>query len=426
MQKRLEIARKISLQDYFLHLQSSSGGGSETDNYWLQRSTTIAQEILAAALRAEETSERIYKRQADRLALEQSREKDVKNKITGRRTFMQLFTTTSKRGLGITTTDATGRRDTSAQSELFRKSLISSYAIKHHTQDWLWCPILKDWVEKEASSAVHFFDSMHGQSVMTAIFGLSPMGATDELFAPENGLIIASAVASVFDKGFIAIVPRLPKDDDDDPFKITAAEEEISLWNNNNSSRPPKEEYILRALDFNSPLIDAIPRPTNGTGRSWRQLDGTPVEFLNEFRPRARYVYFHYCIQVMRLAWNQQHRQQQQQQGDGGGKNGISQTPPSQGVVSSADDFGWWWGGPPGKFLPRNMLLAFVEELGHEYEYEGLLKGAMDDDDDGPPVMDESSELMLAAAAYQVKSTAEKIMNPDDEDDSDDDSDDDE
>ena len=36
--------------------------------------------------------------------------------------------------------------------------------------------------------------------------------------------------------------------------------------------------------------------------QKWRDLDSKRVEFLamTSFRPRARYVYFHYCIQVLR------------------------------------------------------------------------------------------------------------------------------
>lgn len=37
-----------------------------------------------------------------------------------------------------------------------------------------------------------------------------------------------------------------------------------------------------------------------------------------------------------------------------------------------------FWG-TPGKYLPRNMLMAFVDELGG-HEYDQLLEGAMYDD----------------------------------------------
>lgn len=345
--------RKISLRDF---LQT---GGTETD--WLQ--TPAAQEIFAA-LRAEETNERIYQRQADRLAHEPS---DVRK--CGRRAFMQLFTT-SKLGLGVTTIGA-GKRKRSDQLA-FRQSLIKSYAVQHQKQPWLWCPVLKCWAEKGAVTAAHLFPYMHGQNMMTRIFGST---AKDDLFAPVNGIMIASAVESVFDKGFMAIVPRLPND-------LSAAES--SLWNNSS----PKE-YEIRILDYNSPHIDEEPRQGTGT---WRELDGTHVEFLNDFRPRARYVYFQYCIQVLRLAWKQQ------QEGKQGQKSLVTQ-------------LGAGFGGTPGKYLPRNMLLAFVEELGHDYE--PLLQGALDDE---PPVMDENSEALLAAAANQVKSTAEERVNGNDDD----------
>lgn len=36
---------------------------------------------------------------------------------------------------------------------------------------------------------------------------------------------------------------------------------------------------------------------------TWKQLDGRKPLFRSQHRPAARYLYFHYCVQVLRRAW---------------------------------------------------------------------------------------------------------------------------
>lgn len=79
-----------------------------------------------------------------------------------------------------------------------------------------------------------------------------------------------------------------------------------------------------------------------------------------------------------------------------------------------------YWG-TPGRYLPRNMLMVFVEEIGHEYK--ALLEGAMDD---APPIMNEDSEILLSAAADQVKASTAKVVEEEDEEDDDEEDDDEE
>lgn len=61
-------------------------------------------------------------------------------------------------------------------------------------------------------------------------------------------------------------------------------------------------------------------------------------------------------------------------------------------TVALRDQVGKQWWGTPGPYMRRNMLPAFVEEMGHEYE--ALLEGSMDSttSEDGAPV-----ETALAA-----------------------------
>ena len=101
-----------------------------------------------------------------------------------------------------------------------------------------------------------------------------------------NGLLISSAIEDNFDKGVLVIVPDLP---DRPPRNRLAA------W-----LKSPTREYKLRIIDTSWELID---NPVHARGLTWRQLDGRRLLFRSEHRPAARYLYFHYCIQVLRRAW---------------------------------------------------------------------------------------------------------------------------
>jgi hypothetical protein len=200
---------------------------------------------------------------------------------------------------------------------------------------------------------------MHGQDVMDSIFGVME---TPELFSPRNGMIISEIVEEKFDKDFMAIVPRLP--DHPTPAQVQA-------WN---ISEP--KQYKVRILNLKNPDVDMIIRPESD--QTWRDLDGVDVEFLSMFRPQARYLYFHYCIQVLRRAWRAERSAAEQM------KEGFKSA---------------FWG-MRGSYLPKSMLRGFIEELGHGYEE--LLERATNDRATANP---EDEDLLQALASCQVLSS---------------------
>ncbi|PGH01855.1 hypothetical protein AJ79_07791 [Helicocarpus griseus UAMH5409] len=180
-----------------------------------------------------------------------------------------------------------------------------------------------------------------------------------ELFDPRNGLILSSIVESEFDKGFFVIVPELPEDP-------TAAD--ITQW-----QKADVKEYKFKLLDPTCPkaseVVPEIQEP-------WSSLDGKRLEFRNSFRPRSRYLYFNYCMQITRFTWRQKFQGQHLRERELGKK---------------------FWG-TPGKYVRRNMLCAFVEEIGHRYD--DLLQGAIEEDAALP--QGENDDLMVLTAAGQV------------------------
>ncbi len=346
MQQRTEIRRRISVLDFL-----EKGANDEVD--WENFDDAG---MLSEQLGAERAVECLCEKQAKRI------ESGIDEAKTRRRTFIELFTI-SKLDLGISTTGAA--KTPNKEQRAFRMALIKASDSRHPKhRNWLWCPILKDWVAEVEASAAHLFAYMHGQAVMNSIFGaIDP----PELFSPLNGILIASEVEAAFDKGLFVIVPRFSED---------ASAAERSVW-----SLGSAKQYKIRLLDLDHPSIDEPIRPPSE--RTWRELDGTDVAFRSDFRPRARYLYFHHCLQVLRRSWKAKHQDQ-----------------------SLKKEIGKAFWGAPGRYLPRSMLIPFIEELGHEFEQ--LMEGANEDSAAEP------DPTFLAALTSQFMLAGLKEMEPGD------------
>lgn len=338
LQHRNEINRKISLREF----QSKTGSDEQE---WLK--TSKAKEFIEE-MRSQMLDEKLCRKQAHRLQLEPGKEDK-----TFRRVFMKFFTT-SKRGLGIMGTGA-GKRESSVQGN-FRAALLEVSRSRHPdpARQTIWCPIISSYIDMHATTAAHIFAFHHGQDTMEAIFGPSE---TPELFSPLNGILMSSAAESRFDKGYFVIVPRTSPN---------PSRAEVQDWHN----WEPKE-YQIRVLEPDVKEMNLF--ISTYSNKKWKELDGQPVTFKSSFRPRARYLYFHYCVTILRRSW-------------------VKDQP----SVALRDELGRLYWGTPGRFMRKNMLLAFVEELGHDYE--ALLDGAIEEADEPAAV-----ETALAAANDQIK-----------------------
>ncbi len=320
-------------------------------------------------LKAQTVKEGIYSRQAEQLG------QGTSNAL--RRSYISIFTT-SKRGLGILSTEA-GKRGSRIQS-IFRKELIGAYNAKNSEDprlaNALWCPVLGQWLHKDYMTAAHIVAYMHDQETMDAIFGRNEK---PELFSMRNGLLLSTAVERKLDDGFLVIVPNLP----DNP---TLAQ--TTLWQ---QSEP--KEFKLRLIDLSHPevgtFIDLEKR------RTWKDLNGTKLQFRSTHRPRARYLYFHYCLQILRRSWAQ-----------------------SEKGEALKEHMGRHYWGTPGKYIRKQMLLAFIEEVGHQHV--DLLSGAAEDDTEDEGQGNQDAEVsdpgLLDALANQVLAKANDEDEDDDED----------
>lgn len=184
-------------------------------------------------------------------------------------------------------------------------------------------------------TASHLFAYKHGQDAMDDIFGKIP---PKELFSSRNGIIMSAEIEMHSDSGVLAIVPDLPD-------KPTASI--LSFWANQYV-----RDYKVHITDNEWPKLDKQIFPFGEL--KWRNLDNRKLQFQSRQRPAARYLYFHYCIQVLRRAWK----------AGPGMKAGL--------VLKDEFDKPVW--ATPGRYIARNMLLAFIEEVGNENE--SLMLGA--------------------------------------------------
>lgn len=298
----------------------------------------------------------IFRKQASRV--EVNPRDDGKNR---REYFMQLWTTSSK-GLGITGSETgRGKRSRNTQ-EQFRENLIKVCRSRdpNPKADELWCPILGHFFpDDDAMRAAHIFPWTEGQVAMDEIFGRE-VGNVEELSDVRNGLMLSKYAEKRLADGDIVLVPDVSN---------AASQKEIDAW----SASEPKE-YKIRILNGGAKGMDMFHPGWIPPRKTWNELDGRKVQFSSDHRPRARYLYWQYCKTMLRHAWQEK-----------GTK--------AEGVLMQERGKQFW--GTKGPYIKKRMLLAFVEQLGHDHE--ALMENAMvETEDDNIPESDPSA-LLLAS-----------------------------
>jgi hypothetical protein len=308
--KRMRVVSDISL--------------SEFDGPFSEWKKTEEARRLFEQTRAHEERAKIWETRSKELSLERP-------KVSLWQSFLALFTT-SAMGLGIKT--GAGKRDSSIQSN-FRQQLITDYTGYGQKPRTAYCPILQESFPLDEMVAAHIFSYKHGQAMVDALFGkIRP----SELFLSKNGQLINRRIERYFDSGVFVIVPDLP----DRPIV-----DAVRRWLNSEV-----REYKIRIIDSTSDMLDNDIF-FEKDGRKYRDLDGQKLQFCSTARPAARYLYFHYCLQVLRRAWRA-----------GGGPHSL------KGLEDENRRLVW---ATPGRYIGKQMLRAFVEVLGHEYR--DLMKG---------------------------------------------------
>ncbi len=247
-------------------------------------------------------------------------------------------------------------RTSRAQQGSFVEDLRSAYGHKKEGKVLhVWCPVTGDWEPRASVKAAHIFPACLGQSMMSYVFGPD---ADRELNSAKNGLFLPHTIEEAFDRHQVVIVP---------------------------GAGPKGWKFMV--LD-RSGLWTA----RTGTKKTFADLHNEELQFRsgNDFRPRARYLYFHYLLAMLRI-----------------GRSGVEEKAIFLKQVTEAATpalLEVWASG--GKYMRGNMIRAFIEGMAHEWpelDPAALLEHAEPDREDDSPAM--------------VRSGVEADINSDEEED---------
>lgn len=189
---------------------------------------------------------------------------------------------------------------------------------------------------------------------MTKIFGPE---AEHEMFSVNNGIVMSTVAETRMDKGLFVIVP----------FVNDESEAEVKAWHESNPKR-----YKVRVLDRNQKLMEGE-IPGSDPKMEWADLDGHELQFRSDHRPRARYLYYSYCVSMLRRSHHQ-------------GKH--------EEILK--DHLGRKFWGTPGAYLRQSYLLAFVEEIGAQDLLAGAEEGGTDNTADPAALVVANEQIRLA------------------------------
>lgn len=225
-------------------------------------------------------------------------------------------------------------RTSRKRQQSFVESLCDNYgSITMGRMQHVWDPVRGDFTHRSALTACHIFPLAMGQKSMTYIFGEE---AEDEINRARNGLFLPPEVEPAFDKHEIVIVP--------DGVQTTP------------------QDYRIIVLDKSG----RWEYPAFPGGDPWKDLHGKKLRFQpgNNFRPRSRYLYFHYIVSMLIHYRNRNVKH---------GTHSVELPEANMPELSKL------WA-TEGKYLRKNVMLAFIEGLGHELLPSEDVLGHADDD----------------------------------------------
>lgn len=222
----------------------------------------------------------------------------------------------------------------------------------------LWCPILGHFIDGKSVHAVQIFPWTGDHMAISEVFGREN-DIEEELNGMQNRIILSKYAKTRLDDGDIVLVPDVSD---------AASQEEMDAW-----SRSDPKEYKIRVANSEAHHMNVFYPGGEDLRRTWNSLDGRKVNFSSAHRPHARYLYWQYCVTMLRHSW----------------KNKGTQAKIFWGV--------------PGSYIKKRMLLAFAEQLGHDYE--ALMENAIvETEEDNVPESDPSAVLLASAQIRQSHS----------------------
>ena len=373
--RRSNLRHKISKGSFI----TDAGGEEEWEK--TEEAKTIREEQADLELK-----QQLFKEYSESLGMDKN-DRQAKH----RQWIMELMTASpiKKGGIGVGDTAGQGKRLAALQSE-FKAKLQTACKSLPEEPGWEleFCPIVNAWMVDDVMRAAHISPYGAGQNTMDELFGRENEDRP-EMFEIENGLIMCSYAESRIANGFMALVPDVPDN---------APNEVVQEWR-----RSVVKQYKIRVICPDHKKMKMF-LPGSGfspeskeTPKRWVDLNGQRVNFRSDHRPRARYLYWQFCVSLLRAAWSCEHRKY----------NPVT------------EQIGKQFWGSGGKWIRKKYLLGFAEYVGHTVEWERLMEAAQ------PAVNEEDNKpdpggVVIAAKqisdAQEGKSTGPEL---DDESDSD-------
>ena len=235
----------------------------------------------------------------------------------------------------------------------------------------LWCPILGVFIPENNMHAVRIFPWTGDHMAMDEIFGRENDIEEEELNGIQNRLMLSEYAKTRLDDGDIVLVPDVSD---------AASQEEKDAW-----SRSDPKEYKIRVTNSEAIKMNLFHPGGYDLQQTWNQLDGRKVNFSSAHRPHTRYLYWQYCVTMLRHSWR------------------------NEGLQAKIS-----WG-TQGAYIKKRMLLAFAEQVGHDYE--ALMEHAIvETEEDNVPESDPSAALLASAQIRQSHSKYSYDSDDSDED----------
>lgn len=236
-----------------------------------------------------------------------------------------------------------GQRNNQEQS-LMRDEMIRVYNEGETTA--IWEPVIGMMLPTQLVTAAHLYPWRSAEHIDT-IFG---KGSIKELMTPCNGLLLASSIENMLDRGYIAIVPDVemePLDDNNPRGDLTRRRDLIKGWE---SSWP--REYRIVILDqckgFKNAMDEILRFPNLYGIKNLQEMEGRRLKFRNSFRPRARYVWWTYLNAIAQVTFRYKNQR----------NIGF------QREVTRANRY---WG-TAGSYVKKNMLSGFNKHIGQDLD----------------------------------------------------------
>ncbi|KAK0727099.1 hypothetical protein B0T26DRAFT_638862 [Lasiosphaeria miniovina] len=224
---------------------------------------------------------------------------------------------------------------------------------------------------------------------MDSIFGT---GARDELFSPFNGISLHPAIEQAFDRGFLVIVPNTNLEAKDSAAPWKDKDERHQALKDWETTTP--REYRIMVLDATSSTMQQAvfsKEVYNLEFNNLAGLHGRRLQFLNESRPRTRYVWWTFLNATTQLTW----------------KGSLKS---SKSLIQNEVLKGTRYWGTHGRYVKKNILLGFVNEIGHDVSSiaKSTMEHAIEEEEEGGPADQGPDQLGLAVVADRVVRRAQE------------------